>query len=221
MNMPLEMMSSDAHGTFFHTLRKFLFLSPIFAFTFGIEIPTLDNNIASAMLWQKTQSFVKNLPKNFTSFSENFTSSQTIKLGILALITWLSEICLTTLIALFWNFLLMICNLPLLFSHSKNIRMSTLITIIITYYLLIIIIIITKSHNNYCSVGVMELCLLNLLILIDCFLCNSYPCVLFESLSHVINQESNIYSGNLAKFIGKFIPNFPLKHVITSTNLMI
>ena len=53
--------------------------------------------------------------------------------------------------------------------------------------------IITKSHNNYFSVGVMELCLLNLLILIDCFLCNSYPCVLFESLSHVINQESHVY----------------------------
>ena len=49
------------------------------------------------------------------------------------LITWLSEICLTSLIALFWNFPLMICNFPLLFSHSKNIRMSTLITIIITY----------------------------------------------------------------------------------------
>ena len=40
-------------------------------------------------------------------------------------------------------------------------------TIIITYYLLIIIIIIiTKGHNNYCSVGVMELCLLTLLVLI-------------------------------------------------------
>ena len=74
----------------------------------------------------------------------------------------------------------------------------------------------------------MELCLLNLLILIDCFLCNSYPCVLFESLSHVINQESHIYSWNLKKIwkiskfqkseLGKFIPNFPLKHVITSTN---
>ena len=99
------------------------------------------------------------------------------------------------------------------------------------------------SHNNYCSVGVMEICLLNLLILIDCFLCNSYPCVLFESLSHVINQESHVYSWNLGKIylvhflkfwnlprftweiskfqkskLGKFIPNFPLKHVITSTN---
>ena len=74
----------------------------------------------------------------------------------------------------------MICNFTLLLSHSKNTQMSTLIVIIITYQLLIITIIITKSPNNYCGVGVMELCLLNLLILIDCFLCNSYPCVLFE-----------------------------------------
>ena len=36
----------------------------------------------------------------------------------------------------------------------------------------------------------MELCLLNLLVLIDCFLFNSYLSVLFGSLSHVINQES-------------------------------
>ena len=34
---------------------------------------------------------------------------------------------------------------------------------------------------------------------IDCFLCNSYPCVLFESLSRVINQESHVYSWNLGK----------------------
>ena len=54
--------------------------------------------------------------------------------------------------------------------------------------------IVTKSRNNYCSVGFMELCVLNLLIFIDCFLYNSYPCVLFESLSHVINQESHVYS---------------------------
>ena len=73
---------------------------------------------------------------------------------------------------LFWDFLRMICNFPLLFSHSKNIRMSTLITIVVTYYSLMVII-ITKSHNNYCKVGVIELRLLNLLILIDCFLCNS------------------------------------------------
>ena len=64
---------------------------------------------------------------------------------------------------------------------------------------MIIIVIITKSHNNYCSIGVMELCLLSLLILIDVFLCNSYPCVLFESLSHVINQNSHVYSRKLGK----------------------
>ena len=86
-------------------------------------------------------------------------------LSVHSIITCLSEICLTSLIALIWNFPLMICDFPLLLSHSKNIRMSTLI-------------IITKNHNNYCSVRVIELCLLNLLILIDCFLCNSYPCVL-------------------------------------------
>ena len=45
------------------------------------------------------------------------------------LITWLSEIYLTSLIALFENF-------PLLFSHSKNIRMSNLNYS--NYYLLII-----------------------------------------------------------------------------------
>ena len=44
----------------------------------------------------------------------------------------------------------------------------------------------------------MKLCLLNLLIMIG-FLCNSFSCVLFESLSHVINQESHIYSWNLGK----------------------
>ena len=93
----------------------------------------------------------------------------------------------------------MICNFTLLLSHSKNTQMSTLIVIIITYQLLIITIIITKSPNNYCGVGVMELCLLNLLILIDCFLSNSYSCVLFESLSHVINQESHVYWWYLGK----------------------
>ena len=39
----------------------------------------------------------------------------------------------------------------------------------------------------------MELCLLNLLILIDCFLFNSYPRLLFETLLHMINQESHVY----------------------------
>ena len=39
----------------------------------------------------------------------------------------------------------------------------------------------------------MELCLLNLLLLIDCIMCNSYPCVFFESLSHVINHKSRLF----------------------------
>ena len=63
--------------------------------------------------------------------------------------------------------------------------------------------------------------------------------MLFESLSHVINKESHVYSWNLgrvylihllkfwickiSKFqrseLGRFIPNFPLNHVITSTNI--
>ena len=57
---------------------------------------------------------------------------------------------------------------------------------------------------------------------IDCFLRNSYSFVLFESWSHVINQESHVYSWNLGKtylfhFL-KFYPRFPFKHVIISTN---
>ena len=53
--------------------------------------------------------------------------------------------------------------------------------------------------------------MLHLLILVDCFLCNSYPCVLFESLSHVINQESHVYSWNLGKI-------YPI-HVLKFWNL--
>ena len=54
-----------------------------------------------------------------------------LNMGVLLLITWLSEICLMSLVALFWNF-------QLLWSHSKNIWMSALVTIIITFELLII-----------------------------------------------------------------------------------
>ena len=36
--------------------------------------------------------------------------------------------------------------------------------------------------------------------------------MLFDSLSHVINSKFQ------KSELGKFIPNFPLKHVITSTN---
>ena len=62
------------------------------------------------------------------------------------------------------------------------------------------------SHNGYCSVGVMESRLLNLLMLTDCFLCNSYHCVLFESFSNVLNQESHVYSENLWKiYLARFL----------------
>ena len=65
----------------------------------------------------------------------------------------------------------------------------------------------------------MELCLLNLLILIDCFLCNSYPCVLFESLSHVINQESHVYSWNLGKIYLVSLGRFQNFKKVNSVNL--
>ena len=43
-------------------------------------------------------------------------------------------------------------------NNVKQISLIHVITIIITYQLLIIIMItITKSHNNYCSVGVLEM----------------------------------------------------------------
>ena len=45
----------------------------------------------------------------------------------------------------------------------------------------------------------MELRLLDLLILSDCFLCNSYPSVFFETFSHAINQELHAHSWNLGK----------------------
>ena len=56
----------------------------------------------------------------------------------------------------------------------------------------------------------MELCLLNLLILIDCFLCNSYPCVLFESFSHMINQESPGISRMIFVKFGENLPRFQI-----------
>ena len=128
-------------------------------------------------------------------------------------------------------------------NNVKQISLIHVITIIITYQLLIIIMItITKSHNNYCSVGVLEM-FIKFVDIDWLFFCNSYPCMLFESLSHVINQESHVYSWNLGKIylvhflkfwnllrftreiskfqtsgLGKVIPNFTNKHVITSTN---
>ena len=133
--------------------------------------------------------------------------------AVFSSIIWLSEIYLTSLIALFWNFPLF-WNFLLLVSHSKNIRMSNFN--FNNYYLLIINCYYHnnnyKYHNSYCSVGVMELCLLNLFILIDCFLSNSYPCVLLESLSHVINQESHVYSWNFGKiYLVHFLKFWNLK----------
>ena len=51
--------------------------------------------------------------------------------------------------------------------------------------------------------------------------------VLFDSFSHMINQESHVYLWNLGKIylvhVLKFIPIIPLKHVIitTKTNIFI
>ena len=61
-------------------------------------------------------------------------------------------------------------------------------------------IIIKKTHNNYCSVGVMELCLLNFLILIDCFLCNSYSCVLLRAC-YMLLTRNHIF---ICEIWGKF-----------------
>ena len=111
------------------------------------------------------------------------------------------------------KFPLMIFNFPLLFSHSKNIRMSTLITIIITYYLLIIIIIIiTKSHNNYCSAEVKYGVMFIKFVDID-FVCNSYPlyslraCHMWLTRNHMFKKPRSVFE--IKKFqkseLGKFI----------------
>ena len=55
-------------------------------------------------------------------------SWRVVKAKVHKLIIWFSEICLMSLTALFWNFPQMICKFLLLFPHSKNIRMSTLIS---------------------------------------------------------------------------------------------
>ena len=55
-------------------------------------------------------------------------SWRVVKAKVHKLIIWFSEICLMLLTALFWNFPQMICKFLLLFPHSKNIRMSTLIS---------------------------------------------------------------------------------------------
>ena len=81
-------------------------------------------------------------------------------------------------------------------------------------------------------------------MIVFCVILNT--CVLFESLSYLINLESHVYSLNfgeiclvhflkfwnlrrftreISKFqisdLGILIPNFPLKHVIISTNVVL
>ena len=79
--------------------------------------------------------------------------------------------------------------------------------------IVVLIIIITKSHDNYRSVGVMELCLLNLLILSDCFLCNSYPCVLFESLLLSLTRNHMFIPEIWGKFTSLIFWNFEISLV--------
>ena len=99
--------------------------------------------------------------------------------------------------------------------------MSTLITIIITDYLLITIkIIITKSHNNYCTVGVMVLCLLNLLVLIVfcvilTLLCSLRTCHMWLTRNHIFIRE---IWGKVTSFIFLKFWNQDLKKV-NSVNL--
>ena len=70
--------------------------------------------------------------------------------------------------------------------------------------------IITKCHNNYCSVRVMELCLLNLLILIDCFcvivtlVCSLRACHMWLTKNHMFVREI------WGKFTSFFFWNFEI-----------
>ena len=119
------------------TLRIYMQVYGLFLILFNILL------LSKYRLSKYSECFLKKMKKNFGpqtvnisfwfEFYKNFTNlffslfSQFHRLSTLyfMLITWLSESCLTSLIVLFWNF-------PLLFSHSKNFRMSTLITMIIT-----------------------------------------------------------------------------------------
>ena len=79
-------------------------------------------------------------------------------------------------------------------------------------------IIIPKSHNNSWIIGVMELCFLNLLILIDCFLCNS-TLVCFLKACHIWLTRNQMFIHEISeKFTSFIFWNFPFKHVVTSTN---
>ena len=85
------------------------------------------------------------------------------------------------------------------------------------------------SYNNYCSVGVVELCLLNFCVILT-IVWSLRACHMWLTRNHVYSWNfGTIYLVHFLKFskltlftftskLGKFIPNFPLKHVITSTN---
>ena len=89
-----------------------------------------------------------------------------------------------------------------------------MITIIITYYLLIIIIIIVaKSHNNYCSVGVMELCLLNLLILVDCFCVILTPVCCLRACHMWLTRNHMFIGETWGKFTSSILWNFEISFV--------
>ena len=79
--------------------------------------------------------------------------------------------------------------------------------------MIIILIIITKSHYNYRSVGVMESCLLNLVILINCFLCNS-TLVCSLRACHMWLTSNNIFIREIwGKFISFSFWNFEISFV--------
>ena len=123
---------------------------------------------------------------------------------------------------LFWNSLLMICNFPVLFSHSKNIRMSTLIS--------------TSNHmfkREIWDKGTESTFLkfwnfpskrreISKFQKMDQL---NFPQISRTNMWSLVNhmlQALTCFTREISKFqkseLGKFILNFPLKHVITSTN---
>ena len=130
------------------------------------------------------------------------------------IITWLSEVYLTSLVALFWNF-------PLLFSQSKIIRMSISTTFRKMFKAKVgnknmsFTTLNFLSHNNYCSVGAMEFCLLNLLILIDWFLRNFYHCVYSLRACHMWLTRNHMFIREICgKFTSFIFWNFQIYNLI-------
>ena len=123
---------------------------------------------------------------------------------------------------LFWNSLLMICNSPVLLSHSKNIRMSTLIS----------------TSNQMFKREIWDKCTEFTFLKFWSFPSKTREISKFQKMNEVnfpqisrINmwflvnhmlQALTCFTREISKFqkseLGKFISNFPLKHMITSTN---